>query len=347
MNGLLGRARLHPGHADAVQLQGPRGWLGRLAEGRRAEELPALMGAVHTLCAHGHALAARLALRAAQGQPGVSAVPSDAERLTLTLAVARDHLLRIAHDWPRLLPRGGEPLPWQGCPLWGRTGSEAEQLAALAPWLQQHWLARPAAALLADLEADPVPAALRWIGQADTPLTRLLARELPAALALTTPHRPLVAVALGQGTALPSLPASERVPDTGPWSRAHDTARPPAHNAGMRLIARLIDLLRLAQPGGTGWLLAEGQALADGHGLARVEVGRGLLGYEVAVGGSPDLPTVQSLRVVSPSDWNLHPAGVLAEALRGVADAPSATRLAVAFDPCVPFDIALPEPAHA
>ncbi|WP_395704065.1 hypothetical protein [Aquabacterium sp.] len=341
MNGLLGHVRLRPGQPDALQLHGPRGWLERLALGRRADELPALMASVHTLCAHGHALAARLALQAAQGASGTA---GEGERTALALAVARDHLLRIAHDWSRLLPRGGgEPLPLQDCPAWARAGRPHERLAALAPWLHRHWLDRPVPALLAELGADPLGATQRWMRQVDTPLARLLVRELPAALALPTPHRALCAASASQGITMPS----RAVPDTGAWSRAHDTAATPAHNAGMRLIARLVDLLRLAAPAGPDWLLAAGHALAEGRGLALVEVGRGLLCYELGVDMAQGQPSVRSLRVTSPSDWNLHPAGVLAEALRTVDDAPSATRLAVAFDPCVPFEIALPEAAHA
>lgn len=366
MNGLLGRVRLRPGQADAVQLQGSSGWLGRLAQGRAADDLPALMASVHTLCSHGHALASRLALRAAQGVP---AVPSGAERTSLAVAVARDHLLRLAHDWPRLLPRGGgAPLSLQHCPLWHRHGcGDAERLTALAPWLQ-HWLGLPVPALLADLLADPMDASLHWAAKTDTPLARLMSRELPPALALPTPHRPLTAASIGGTPHHPLAAAStsatrhrplsatsllqgatphQAVPDTGPWTRTHDSRPAPAHNAGMRLIARLVDLLRLAAPRGADWLLAEGHALGHGRGLAVVEVGRGLLCYEVSLVEQLGRATVQSLQVISPSDWNLHPAGVLAEALRSIDDAASATRLAVAFDPCVPFDIEMPEALHA
>jgi hypothetical protein len=137
------------------------------------------------------------------------------------------------------------------------------------------------------------------------------------------------------------------VPDTGPWARTHDSAAHAAHNAGMRLIARLTDLLRLAAPGGTHWLLARGRPLGPGRGEALVEVGRGLLRYEVGLDAAQEPAVVQSLQVTSPTDWNLHPRGVLAEALRDVDDAPSATRLAVAFDPCLPFDIETTEAACA
>jgi hypothetical protein len=414
VNLLSAPVTLRHGRRPALPPRGPSDWLDRLARGRRADELPALMANVHTLCAHGHGLAARLALRAAQAD---DALPTAAERTGLALAVARDHLLRLAHDWPRLLPAGGGVLvpgggggggrdgallPLDGAPPWQAGLDEAERLARLPGWLHQHWLAEAPGELLAALVADPIDAALAWARRTPTSLARLLARELPPALALCTPHRPLrvpvrdhqfdqqldqqldhqrdahrdtqrdhqrdhqrgtLSDSLDDPTRDPlrnpvrdplraplgslwaaaplALPA-QAVPDTGPWCRVHDSAPPHAHNAGMRLIARLLDLLRLAMRGAVDWLWAAGQTLAPGRGRAWVEVGRGLLGYEVTLGtGSSGAPAVLSLRVLSPTDWNLHPEGVLADALAGVRDAASATRLAVAFDPCVPFEIEL------
>jgi hypothetical protein len=427
VNLLSAPVTLRPGRRPALPPRGASDWLDRLARGRRADELPALVANVHTLCAHGHGLAARLALRAAQAD---DARPTAAERSALALAVVRDHLLRLAHDWPRLLPAGdgtllpgggtllsdggGALLPLDGAPPWQAGLDEAQRLARLPGWLQQHWLAEAPGELLAALVADPIDAALAWARRTPTPLARLLARELPPALALCTPHRPLRVPlrvplrddqfdhqfdqelnhqcdtqrntqrdtrrdtqrdtqgdsqrdhqrdhpdgrhreTLGDPLADPlrdhagslwaaaplTLP-TQAVPDTGPWCRVHDSAPPHAHNAGMRLIARLLDLLRLAMRGGVDWLWAAGQTLAPGRGRAWVEVGRGLLGYEVTLGtGSSGAPAVLSLRVLSPTDWNLHPEGVLADALAGVRDAASATRLAVAFDPCVPFEIEL------
>lgn len=341
MNTLIAPAMLRPGQPAALQYTGPQAWLGRLAQGRRADQLPALMAAVHTLCAHGHALAARLAWRAALGE---RALPTPAERTHLTLAVARDHLLRMAHDWPRLLPTGGERLALAGAPPWQPGLEDAERLARLPAWLEQHWLHCPAGELREALAAEPAAAALDWARRSPTALARLMARELPPALALRTLHRPLAAPASCPPAAAHAA-ATHGLPDTGAWCRAHDAQPTPAHNAGMRLIARLLDLLRLAAPGGTGWLQASGHPGAPGEGHAWVEVGRGRLGYELTLVDSGDLATVQSLQVLSPTDWNLHPRGVLAEALAQAGDTAAAARLAVAFDPCVPFEIETPAEA--
>ena len=339
MNGLAGSATITLGPGSRVHYRGPQAWLQRVAVGRPSDQLPALMANVHTLCAHGHGLAARLALRAARGE---AAEPAAAEREALALAVARDHLLRMAHDWPRLLPAAdGQPLPLQHAPCWQAGLSDTERLALLPAWLEHHWLAMPATALQAALVADGADAAQAWARRTPGALARLLSRELPPALALATPQRPLQA-----SVTMPLVMPTHAAPDTGPWSRRHDAAPLPTHNAGMRLIARLLDLLRVAAPEGAAWLWAAGQPVAPGRGRAWVEVGRGLLGYEVAL--DEQAGTVRALQLLSPTDWNLHADGVLAQSLRHVEDTAAATRLAVAFDPCVPFTITTAQEAtHA
>lgn len=318
--------RLQPGRRDAI-VRSPRPDLpALLALGQPAEQLPERMAALHALCAHGHRLAARLAVCAARGD---AATCGPAERTALRQAVAREQLLRIAHDWPRLLAGAPTaPLSLQDCPLWTRTLDASQQLQALPHWLQQRWLGRPVAALALALEApDAASQALAWSRHTPTALAALLAAVLPRALALRTPAHP----------------GDE--PDTGPWSRRRGGMRAAADNAGMRLLARLHDLLRLAEPGGDGWLWVQASPAEAGEGCAAVEVGRGLLRYRVRL---DDEGRVRGLELRSPTDANFHPQGVLARALRGVSDAADARLLAVAFDPCEPFDVALqPETADA
>lgn len=318
--------RLQPGHREAI-VRSPRPDLpALLALGQPAEGLPERMAALHALCAHGHRLAATLAVRAARGEV---AICDAADRMALRHAVAREQLLRMTHDWPRLLP--GVPTAGPAlndCPLWQRSLAPAQQLQALPHWLQQRWLGRPVAALALALEApDAAARALAWARATPTPPAALLAAALPRALALHTPTQP----------------GDE--PDTGPWNRRSGGAAAAADNAGMRLLARLHDLLRLAEPGGDDWLWVEASAAEPGEGRAAVEVGRGLLRYRVRVDAEGVL---RGLQLQAPTDANFHPHGVLARALRDVSDPDDARLLAVAFDPCEPFDVVMqPEPAHA
>ncbi|MDT7833622.1 hypothetical protein [Aquabacterium sp. OR-4] len=391
---LAGRLLLCPGPCAApIRSTRPQG-LQRVALGQRAEQLPTLMAALHALCAHAHRLAARLAVRAARGEPGT---PTTAERLALQAGTARDQLLRLAHDWPRLLP-GAEPFApalaeaLRSCPLWRPGTAPAAALATLPDWLAQHWLGQSPARWLAAWADDPLAWPARWAQRQHTPLARLLAAQQAATQALATPPRPWQPLAAAEGAAAavgaalagwpaaggPAAagasaeagasgavdaagadPGAEALPDTGPWSRHHDRLAPAAHNAWMRLVSRLVDLLQLASPagaphapGGADWLAAGAASPAPGEGLAWVETARGLLAYRVALAaddGSPAGPRLQALQVLAPTDWNFHPQGVLARALQAQAagDAPAATRLAVAFDPCVAFTVAAAAlPAH-
>lgn len=319
--------RLQPGRREAI-VRSPRPDLpALLALGQPADAVPERMAALHALCAHGHRLAATLAVRAARGE---AATCTGAERTLLRHAVAREQLLRIAHDWPRLLPGAPPAAPaLNDCPLWQRTLAPEQQLQALPHWLQQRWLGRPVAALGLALEApDAAAHALAWAQATPTALAALLAAVLPRALALHTPVR------------------TGDEPDTGPWNRRSRGASAAAvDNAGMRLLARLHDLLRLAEPGGDDWLWVQASAAEPGAGAAAVEVGRGLLRYRVSVDAAGVL---RGLQLHSPTDANFHPQGVLARALRDMVDPDDARLLAVAFDPCEPFEVAtLPEPAHA
>lgn len=385
---LAGRLLLRPGQGAALAIHStrPQG-LQRVALGQRAEQLPTLMAALHALCAHAHRLAARLAVRAARGQAGL---PTAAERLALQAGTARDQILRLAHDWPRLLP-GAEPHAaalaeaLRSCPLWRPGTAPTAALAGLPDWLAQQWLGQPVADWLDAWAADPLGWPQQWAQQQATPLASLLAGQCAAAQALATPQRPWLPLAQASASSTQAAGAgpvaafdaalaewradsadprggdhSAPLPDTGPWSRHHDRVAPAAHNAWMRLVSRLVDLLQLAHPAGADWLSAGAASPAAGEGLAWVETARGLLVYRVgldAYDGSPAGPRLQSLQVLAPTDWNFHPHGVLAEALRALPtdDSAAATRLAVAFDPCVAFTVATPaaspapqpEPQHA
>jgi hypothetical protein len=61
-----------------------------------------------------------------------------------------------------------------------------------------------------------------------------------------------------------------------------------------------------------------------------------------------DGPRVADARVLAPTEWNVHPQGHLAQALARLdpTDAAAAARLAVAFDPCVAFEVEPPAGPH-
>ena len=113
-----------------------------------------------------------------------------------------------------------------------------------------------------------------------------------------------------------------------------------------RLVARLVELVRLAAEPEADHLARRAQPLGDGAGLAWVEMARGVLVYRVAL--SDDRQQLRDARVLAPTEWNTHPQGALASALARLdpRDADAATRLAMAFDPCVPFQVECAVAAH-
>lgn len=357
---LAGRVVLRPGVTPphGVACERPD-LLPRLAPGRRADEMPALLGSLFALCAGAHRLTAAAALRAARGEP-TDAATATVTRRALRLGTAREQILRLSHDWPHLLRRdGGDDggaLMLRACPLWRDDLSGDDQLDALPGWLAHKWLGEAPAAWLQAYVDDPVGAPQRWVQRAmrggmATPLARLLHRIGPDARALATPGRtldvarlawPALAAALQREPAFGLRPHLDgQAADTGPWRRRAETL--PAGLTGAtawdRLIARLAEVLRLAGPHGDDWLAHGACPLGPGDGLAWCEMARGLLVHHARLDASGQ--RVTAWQVLAPTEWNFHPDGALARALAGVTDADGeaserlARLLAVAFDPCV------------
>jgi hypothetical protein len=268
----------------------------------------------------------------------------------------------------------------RACPLWRDDLPLPDRLAGLPAWLRQKWLGQPVADWLQAHADAPDTHAARWAARHDSPLARLLHAQRPALQALATPARPWVLPAAGgpagaQRQLQPFAALAARMhgpaaddpavsfcarpdwqgehPDTGPWSRRADPLPLAARDAWQRLVARLVEVLRLAGEGGETWLADGALQLAPGHGLAWLEMARGLLVHSVVLAPGPaDDPRVLQCRVLAPTEWNFHPQGPLAQALQAVDIAPAgqtaadaARRLAVAFDPCVAFDITEPDPS--
>jgi hypothetical protein len=348
-----GQVLLHPGMPLPTIASSRPLVAERLAVGRAADQLPQLLGAVFTLCAMPHRLAAGRAVDGAQGRV---VPPTPADLMQLRASQAREQILRISHDWPQPAAAG---VLLRGCPLWQPALDGTARLSALPGWIDLDWLGMPAQHWLAAHAADPVDWAADWCQGADSPVARVL-RGLLVARSLATPatsleladdQMPVLARRMAAEAAYCARPDWQGdVPDTGPWSRRNDPVRLPADTAWSRLVSRVVDVLRLAAPGGDHWLAHGAAALAPGEGMAWVEMARGLLVHWVRLVPGPDGPRVAACRVLAPTEWNFHPRGNLAQALaalHGPAAADRARILAIAFDPCVAFDVAESEVQHA
>lgn len=374
MSDLAGALQLQPGEPVPRNLRSTRqAWASRLAPGRAASDLPGLLAGLFSLCGHAHRTASQLAIRVVEPGlfPSVQPVAALLQRET-----ALEHLRRIGLDWPRLLA-GADPAvaaaaaeSLRRCPLI-RNGADPAPWLAMRQWLQDEWLHMAPAtwhrawqACGADWLADwslrhPgwLPQLLRAVRVADVPL--------PPAAALRPHAEPASLRALGAALAQADGFALQprwqgQVAHTGPWARLHPASAAQPWTAWGLLGSRLAELVRLCLPdapgeAGAGALAWGALPTGERQGLAWVEMARGLLIHQVALADAQPgaAPVVRACQVLAPTEWNLHPEGVAAQALAALpADAPDLHArvhlLMAALDPCVPFQIAeQPEVAHA
>jgi hypothetical protein len=228
-----------------------------------------------------------------------------------------------------------------------------------AQWLA--WWASDSADRTQPASSDQAPGALqRWCATHPHPVARWLHGVRPLATALHLPARSLDVLVEGEpglrllasrltfepDFALKPLWQGEAA-ETGCWTRQ---ALPPearlAHSAWGRWLARLAELLHLARPG--PWLRSGALRLEDGQAIAWTEMSRGLLLHGVQLQGEGAGATVQSCRVLAPTEWNFHPQGTLARWLAEPGRTPREVAAAVAaLDPCVEVDLHPQEARHA
>ncbi len=377
---LAGRLHLHPGSAEPVRCERPvvaAAMMRKLTQGRRANLLPDLLGALFTLCSGAHRLVSRRAVLAALAGPGETpalapATSSDAHQSRLlALLSARDHLQRLALDLPGQWPVpdvAADPGWLRLAPVWTlAAGSELPALesqqataAALPRWLEHQLLGMPPAQWLANWQHDPEQWLADWAAGRDHPLARWYRGAQDTARATCLPCRPLGVLAEGE-TGLRRLadqlarepgfaeqPLWQGAPaETGAWTRLHaGTASDMTlwHRLGARL-AEVVTLTLAAageQPCALSPAIGALQ-VAPGQALAWCEMSRGLLFHWVQLepdSASRDTARVNDYRVLAPTEWNFHAHGALAEALRERRLDAAQTRLAtLALDPCVAFEL--------
>lgn len=374
---LAGRLQLRPGSAEPVRCERPvvaAGMLRKLTQGRRAALLPDLLGALFTLCSGAHRLVARRAVLAALAEPGdattSSASQADQSR-PLALLNTRDHLQRLALDLPGQWPVPGvaaDPSWLRLAPVWTlSTGSDLSALAsrqvaaeAMPRWLQQHLLGMPPADWLAGWQADPEHWLADWAAGRDHALARWYAGVADLARATRLPCHTLGLLAEGDAgmrhlagqmahePGFAQQPVWQGEPaETGAWTRGQPHVTPDMslwHRLGARLAEVVAMSLAAAQEQPCAASPAIGAlTLAPGQALAWCEMSRGLLIHWVQLEAAPanrDTARVEDYHVLAPTEWNFHPRGALAQALRESRFDAAQTRLATfALDPCVAFDL--------
>jgi coenzyme F420-reducing hydrogenase alpha subunit len=321
----------------------------RLLLGCTAREAAERVGRLYTLCGRAQRLAAEAAAEAAAGETAPAARLTQRDRLVLA-EQAREHARQL------LLSPHGEADEDDGLRplrLIAKAGEDATALAsAISQVLTEYVLGEAPGRWLA---RDP-QALRRWCEAAATAAARhlALARRNPGPTVVRTPLLPALATwgedsirslalqALGQPDFCVRPLWLGRPAETGALARLWGDPTLSAwlgdlgRVSAARLLARLIELARLPERlivGGPPVVRA--WSLGDGIGVAGVETARGLLLHVARMAAG----RVADYRILAPTEWNFHPAGPLAEALRSMPAhaelAEHARRVVASFDPCV------------
>jgi hypothetical protein len=361
-----------PGEARPHNLRSTRpDWVGRITRGLPASRLPVTLASLFSLCGHAHSACAGLAVNAALGhEPEVTR----AARASLAQQTLREHLRRIALDWPRQL--GTQPAPDAELDAAARRLSRCPAFAAApgpgetAAWLHAEVLGMAPAAWLAAWEHDPAAWLEQWREHGNVPLAQLLQScRLVAHTAL--PNVPALhlhadaealqrfASHLRHDSAFARQPRWHgRCAETGVWTRLNQPAPQRLNTAWLRLGARLAECVRLALPDtparcGAHWLSLGALPLAAFEAIAWVEMARGLLLHHVQLDGASDAARVVACHVIAPTEWNFDADGAVARVLERLPKhlgAEGLRRLGTAmaaYDPCVPHQQDLPMPQEA
>jgi len=349
--------RLHwaAGRVVSVEIRSSRPvTAAKVLEGRTPEAALALLPRLFHVCGQAQAAAGARALEAARGE-AADAGKARHRQLAVRLETLREHLLRMALDWPGFMgkkPAQEAAIRAMACYRNGLAACAASKGttwpgADWAPLLEdllgcppEDWLALETWAHLRRWmrSSAPVPAYFRWVHDRGwsgigacgvAPLPSLADAELAAAMAddrfLRFPRWRGRCHETGVGARVCSpLVAALRER----WGNGLLT----------RLAARVTEATRLVRQdmGGTE------EPSRRSH-TGRVEAARGLLVHRITL---RDDGTIAGYRILAPTEWNFHPEGVVARGLAGLggtreAVAQQARQLIHAVDPCVAFRLEL------
>lgn len=337
-----------------VSIASSRPRAARLLTGQPASAALPLLPQLFSVCGGAQRLAGEAAVAAAQGRTNPA---TPAERRALLCEATREHLWRLLLDWPQLLGQAqlqSEFSAWfRRLGLVGKSGVWPDWGDAFADFIAGEVLG---------MRHDV------W-QQLETYAPVRDGKSLAARIWQALPERPMEA----SGAWLPQASAEtfaqalngrwdedfERTPEwqgvpaeTGPLARWRDhpalTVALARYGRGPRprLLARMMDLAQCAchfdaETDDTAGSFIDACCVAPGVGVARVETARGTLLHRVRLEGE----RVVEYTLVAPTEWNFHPRGAFSSAVLGVPAADveelhrQASLLAMALDPCVPFQI--------
>ncbi len=327
---LLLRARLRAGLVEKVEIVSPRVDPSPVFLGLKPEDAAILAGRLFSLCPVSQSLAARTA-----GDAALGVMVEAATRRAWTLGLVCERLGEMLRasllDWPGAAPVSEDM---------GRLRDALKALRALP---------EAGAAVLPELRAATKGLGLGGVDKKsffdrqasearDDESQVVMAPREPDFLAAGDNAEIFAAMIRDRGfSRAPTLPG--RCPETGASAR-----RGCSGNLADRLEARRDDmtaaldtieqLLRGGEPPQDA-LIAMG---GNGRGFAAVDSARGRLYHSVQL---DEAGRIADYRIVAPTEWNFHPEGPFARALRaervgaGAEAKRRIERLAFVFDPCI------------
>ncbi|WP_100920789.1 Ni,Fe-hydrogenase I large subunit [Candidatus Thiodictyon syntrophicum] len=359
-----------------------------LLVGRDIAHATRLLPVLFSICAVAQAAAGAAAIEGALGLAVAPRIASRRRRL-VAAETLREHLWRILLDWPGIMGEPADAAAMArvmaGYGDWRAALTAGVDLFAPGAALPA---AEPAAApaaecarrALADLgtlrvfgrppdvwleQVAGLEALAAWAGQTDTAAARLVHRTLTAGqagfgragvgalppLSATDLDRCLDGAdpAVDAFVARPTWDGQPR--ESSPLTRqleaplVQDLRRSFGNGLLPRLAAQLVEAARIMAGAEASAAEPAPGDLPAGLGLAQVPAARGLLVHRVRLCDG----RVTGYRILAPTEWNFHPAGVVAVGLAGLmahADpvdlGPLARLFITAVDPCVDFELQLP-----
>lgn len=325
----------------------------RLLIGRPAHQAVALVPRLFSLCGHAHGLAAGAALAAATT---ADCVPHPELRATLALTAEtlREHLGKLLLDWPRLFNRpAAESAYAKLYRQLNRTDWTSHEALAVGDAIlvqMQKSFPTVSGAPVEDEQGGPSRGLIEAISLGyelvHAPATRPIPSAQPAsawAKQIDTLFQPGFA----------QKPHRDGMPcETGALIRQADVevvARLLHHGnrVGARVLARLVEVFAgahaLRAPLDQPATSLDAAVADDGSGVATVETARGLLLHALRL----DKGRIADYVIIAPTDWNLHPQGVLAQEAAGCSTETASrallmlNALVLALDPCMEFHVSL------
>ena len=373
-----------PPAVEGVRIRSTRPVHGsRLFVGKRPQEALPLVPLLFAVCGTAQSCTAAAACEQALGIPTTPAA-DEARRLLVLFETAREHLWRVFMDWPRLCGAAVQPASVAEAStlmaafrraLWGdeepfMPGAMPSPNAPAAAREVVEGLDRLVTGALGlkgsggVLEAEDPDALCDWARTRPGPDLLPWVRErgwgglLDGAVEPLPVLEPKALRALFEGPGVDEFLARPRwggeTRETGAFARCRaDPLLAACERAGegllARLAARLVELAaipeqlaggleRLAQGGEEGVRVPTGPR---GTGIAQTEAARGRLVHYLRLEG--DL--IADFRILAPTEWNFHPDGLLARALRALRAErrdtleQAARVVATAVDPCVGYRV--------